>query len=296
MCGCILISWELQHAFRKDRSPVFRCSPIKTIRTKRLFRLRWHGHGPKSLKTVSILLQVNDSGSLRTGPRRQQLSRQTSQPPHGVRTYAPEERDSRRAMDGFRPTMGIGFPRQAIRRSGSIPRPVQWGAAAMRSAFSGKARRHWRPALTKSRDCKICRAAFVDETRQSKVMISDVIAQHSECAADIEDLKASIDTTRRGLDPKQLGQHVADNNTAFIGDVTQNLGVRLKQTKPRLGTPRHFRKSQKPHRKHQPTDPPTLKPRKTTRRTRQPLTMGLSNSRMRHAHQRSTLWNRSLLL
>ena len=89
MCGCILISWELQHAFREDRSPVFRCSPIKTIRTKRLFRLRWHGHGPKSLQTVSMLLQVHDSGSLRTVPRRQQLSRQTSQPPHGVRTYRP---------------------------------------------------------------------------------------------------------------------------------------------------------------------------------------------------------------
>ncbi len=64
-------------------------------------------------------------------------------------------------------------------------------------------------------------AALVDETRQSKVMISDVIAQRSEYAADIKDLKASIDTTRRALDPEQLGAHVADNIDQFMGKAAQ---------------------------------------------------------------------------
>ncbi|MHA3916260.1 hypothetical protein [Halovulum sp. GXIMD14793] len=65
-------------------------------------------------------------------------------------------------------------------------------------------------------------AALVDETRQSKVMISDVIAQRTQYAADIKDLKASIDTTRRALDPEQLGSHVADNIDHFMGPVAQN--------------------------------------------------------------------------
>lgn len=65
-------------------------------------------------------------------------------------------------------------------------------------------------------------AALVDETRQSKVMISDVIAQRSEYAADIKDLKASIDTTRRALDPEALAEHVAGNIDHFMGPVAQN--------------------------------------------------------------------------
>ncbi|EEE35447.1 hypothetical protein RKLH11_4123 [Rhodobacteraceae bacterium KLH11] len=64
-------------------------------------------------------------------------------------------------------------------------------------------------------------AALVDETRQSKVMISDVIAQRTQYAADIKDLKASIDTTRRALDPEALGAHVADNIDHFMGKAAQ---------------------------------------------------------------------------
>ena len=160
MCGCSLIPWELQHAFREDRSPVFRCSPIKTIRTKRLFRLRWHGHGAKSLQTVSMLLQVNDSGSLRTGPRRQQLSRQTSQPPHGVRRYAPEDGTA------VGPWMGSARPREVVSRvkryGDRVPFRVlsngeRWQCDRL---FQENARRHWRPALMTSRDCKIFRIRF----------------------------------------------------------------------------------------------------------------------------------------
>ena len=51
--------------------------------------------------------------------------------------------------------------------------------------------------------------ALLEEMRNSKVQISDVLAQRSEYAADIRDLKAAIDTTRRALDPKQLGKHVS---------------------------------------------------------------------------------------
>ncbi|WP_274610747.1 hypothetical protein [Rhodovulum imhoffii] len=42
------------------------------------------------------------------------------------------------------------------------------------------------------------------------------MAQRTEFAAHVKDLKASIDTTRRALDPEALAQHVADNNTAFM--------------------------------------------------------------------------------
>lgn len=64
-------------------------------------------------------------------------------------------------------------------------------------------------------------AALIDETRQSKVMISDVIAQRTQYAADIKDLKAAIDTTRRALDPEQLGAHVADNIEELMGQSVQ---------------------------------------------------------------------------
>lgn len=52
-------------------------------------------------------------------------------------------------------------------------------------------------------------------------MTSDVIAQCSEYATEINDLKAFIDTTRRALDPEQLCAHVADNIDHFMGDITQ---------------------------------------------------------------------------
>lgn len=64
-------------------------------------------------------------------------------------------------------------------------------------------------------------ATLVDETRQSKVKISDAIAQRSEYAADIKDLKAWIETRRRALDPEQLGGHVADNIDQFMGKAAQ---------------------------------------------------------------------------
>ena len=54
-----------------------------------------------------------------------------------------------------------------------------------------------------------------------------VLAQRSEYAADIRDLKAAIDTTRRALDPKALAEHVAQNNDAFIGDLTQKFANAL---------------------------------------------------------------------
>ena len=71
--------------------------------------------------------------------------------------------------------------------------------------------------------------ALVDETRQSKVLISDVIVQRSEYAADINDLKASIDTTRRALDPEVLGAHVSGNIDQFMGETVQKFakGIQL---------------------------------------------------------------------
>ncbi|TRD14444.1 hypothetical protein FEV53_18935 [Palleronia caenipelagi] len=48
--------------------------------------------------------------------------------------------------------------------------------------------------------------------------MQDIHAQRVEYAKDIRDLKASVDTTRRALDPEELAKHVADNNTAFIGE------------------------------------------------------------------------------
>ena len=70
---------------------------------------------------------------------------------------------------------------------------------------------------------------IVNETRQSKVMTSDVIAQRSEYAADINDLKASIDTTRRALDPEVLGANVADNIDEVMGESMQSFvkGIQL---------------------------------------------------------------------
>lgn len=63
--------------------------------------------------------------------------------------------------------------------------------------------------------------ALVEEVRNSKVQISDVLAQRSEYAADIRDLKAAIDTTRRALDPKQLGKHVSDNMDEILGTAAE---------------------------------------------------------------------------
>ena len=64
--------------------------------------------------------------------------------------------------------------------------------------------------------------ALLEEMRNSKVQISDVLAQRSEYAADIRDLKAAIDTTRRALDPKQLGKHVSDNMDEILGTAAKN--------------------------------------------------------------------------
>lgn len=69
--------------------------------------------------------------------------------------------------------------------------------------------------------------ALVEEMRNSKVQISDVLAQRSEYAADIRDLKASIDTTRRALDPNVLAEHVAQNNNAFMGEITDKFARAL---------------------------------------------------------------------
>ncbi len=69
--------------------------------------------------------------------------------------------------------------------------------------------------------------ALLEEMRNSKVQISDVLAQRSEYAADIRDLKASIDTTRRALDPKVLAEHVAQNNNAFMGEITDKFARAL---------------------------------------------------------------------
>ncbi len=68
---------------------------------------------------------------------------------------------------------------------------------------------------------------LADQTRQTKTVLSDVMAQRTEFAAHVKDLKASIDTTRRALDPKALAKNVADNNTAFMGDITQRFGHAL---------------------------------------------------------------------
>jgi hypothetical protein len=71
--------------------------------------------------------------------------------------------------------------------------------------------------------------ALLEEMRNSKVQISDVLAQRSEYAADIRDLKASIDTTRRALDPEALGKHVADNIDGMMGQTVQKFakGIQL---------------------------------------------------------------------
>lgn len=71
--------------------------------------------------------------------------------------------------------------------------------------------------------------ALLEEMRNSKVQISDVLAQRSEYAADIRDLKAAIDTTRRSLDPKALGEHVSNNIDDLMGQTVQNFskGIQL---------------------------------------------------------------------
>lgn len=71
--------------------------------------------------------------------------------------------------------------------------------------------------------------ALLDEMRQSKIQISDVLKQRSEYAADIVELKASIDTTRRALDPEALGEHVADNISEVMGESVQRFakGIHL---------------------------------------------------------------------
>lgn len=71
--------------------------------------------------------------------------------------------------------------------------------------------------------------ALLEEMRNSKVQISDVLAQRSEYAADIRDLKTA-------LDPKALAEHVADNNDAFLGDAAQVLakGVQINQDVAKL--------------------------------------------------------------
>lgn len=71
--------------------------------------------------------------------------------------------------------------------------------------------------------------ALLEEMRNSKVQISDVLAQRSEYAADIRDLKASIDTTRRALDPEALGKHVANNIDGMMGQTVQKFakGIQL---------------------------------------------------------------------
>lgn len=61
-------------------------------------------------------------------------------------------------------------------------------------------------------------ATLADEMRQSKIQMQDIHAQRAEYAADIRDLKAAIDTTRRALDPKTLGEHVADNIDTIMGE------------------------------------------------------------------------------
>lgn len=70
--------------------------------------------------------------------------------------------------------------------------------------------------------------ALLDEMRQSKIQISDVLAQRSEYAADIVELKASIDTTRRALDPEALGSHVADNIDVVMGQSVQAFAKGIK--------------------------------------------------------------------
>ena len=71
--------------------------------------------------------------------------------------------------------------------------------------------------------------ALLNEMRQSKIQISDVLAQRSEYAADIVELKASIDTTRRALDPEALAANVADNINEVMGQSVQAFakGIRL---------------------------------------------------------------------
>lgn len=71
--------------------------------------------------------------------------------------------------------------------------------------------------------------ALLDEMRQSKIQISDVLAQRSEYAADIVELKASIDTTRRALDPEALGAHVSENIDEVMGESVQRFakGIHL---------------------------------------------------------------------
>jgi len=69
--------------------------------------------------------------------------------------------------------------------------------------------------------------ALLEEMRNSKFQISDVLAQRSEYAADIRDLKASIDTTRRALDANVLAEHVAQNNNAFMGEITDKFARAL---------------------------------------------------------------------
>lgn len=59
------------------------------------------------------------------------------------------------------------------------------------------------------------------QTRETKTLLADVMAQRAEFAAHVKNLKASIDTTRQALDPEVLGQHVAQNNNAFMGDLAQ---------------------------------------------------------------------------
>lgn len=84
--------------------------------------------------------------------------------------------------------------------------------------------------------------ALLDEMRQSKIQLSDVLAQRSEYAADIKDLKAAIDTTRRALDPEQLGQYVADNNNAFMGNITDKFARALNANAERDQELRHTSK------------------------------------------------------
>ncbi|MDB6183086.1 hypothetical protein [Paracoccus fistulariae] len=81
--------------------------------------------------------------------------------------------------------------------------------------------------VAKGDEQKAALIELADQTRQTKTVLSDVLAQRSEYAADIRDLKAAIDTTRRALDPKALAEHVADNNNAFMGEITEKFARAL---------------------------------------------------------------------
>ncbi len=64
-------------------------------------------------------------------------------------------------------------------------------------------------------------AALVDENTILRKQMGDILAQRKDYAADIRDLKSSIDTTRRALDPEVLGEHVSNNMNEIMGDTTQ---------------------------------------------------------------------------